>query len=236
MAEFDVESLFRSLDTDRANVVWKWKLLEELKQAGLRADDPRVERAVSSTVDSGTPFEPGQPEWLDLEQFREVVREPVIWRALQGQLSMRPDEFAEFTQGVERDLRRAPGRAVRRGRAVHPDPAQRGPGTVRDRGLHGGRAGVPDRRRERRVQCAVDVEAVQLRDGARAARRRRRAPLGRSGAERRDLQRPEAVAGRGRQAAEPDDQRRRDRRRSRWSSPTWTCPSGSPRSSRPGPG
>jgi glutaminase len=102
MAEFDVESLFRSLDTDRANVVWKWKLLEELKQAGLRADDPRVERAVSSTVDSGTPFEPGQPEWLDLEQFREVVREPVIWRALQGRLSMRPDEFAEFTQGVER--------------------------------------------------------------------------------------------------------------------------------------
>ena len=102
MAEFDVESLFRSLDTDRANVVWKWKLLEELKQAGLRADDPRVERAVSSTVDSGTPFEPGQPEWLDFEQFREVVREPVIWRALQGQLSMRPDEFAEFTQGVER--------------------------------------------------------------------------------------------------------------------------------------
>ena len=53
-------------------------------------------------MDSGTPFEPGQPEWLDFEQFREVVREPVIWRALQGQLSMRPDEFAAFTEGVER--------------------------------------------------------------------------------------------------------------------------------------
>jgi glutaminase len=126
MAEFDVESLFRSLDTDRANVVWKWRLLEELKQAGLRTDDPRVQRAVdwalgtgaTSTRVAGTgaagagartgggpatePFEPGQPEWLEFEQFREVVREPVIWRALQGQLSMPPSEFAEFTQSIER--------------------------------------------------------------------------------------------------------------------------------------
>jgi len=100
--EFDVESLFRSLDTDRANVVWKWKLLEELKQAGLRADDPRIERAVNWTLDNtGTPFEPGQPEWLDLEQFRTVVREPVIWRALQGQLAVPSSEFAELSRGVE---------------------------------------------------------------------------------------------------------------------------------------
>ena len=102
MAEFDVESLFRSLDTDRANVVWKWKLLEELKQAGLRADDPRVERAVSWTLNNtGTPFEPGQPEWLDLDQFRTVVREPVIRRALQGQLAVPPSEFAQLSRGVE---------------------------------------------------------------------------------------------------------------------------------------
>ncbi len=99
--EFAVESLFRSLDTDRANVVWKWKLLEELKQAGLRTDDPRVERAVSWTLDAGAPFEPGQPEWLELEQFRTVVREPVIWRALQGQLAVPPSEFAALTRGVE---------------------------------------------------------------------------------------------------------------------------------------
>jgi glutaminase len=100
--EFDVESLFRSLDTDRANMVWKWKLLEELKQAGLRADDPRIERAVNWTLDNtGTPFEPGQPEWLELEQFRTVVREPVIWRALQGQLAVPSSEFAELSRGVE---------------------------------------------------------------------------------------------------------------------------------------
>ena len=48
MAEFDVESLFRSLDTDRANVVWKWKLLEELKQAG--STEPPVLALVSSLV------------------------------------------------------------------------------------------------------------------------------------------------------------------------------------------
>ena len=51
MAEFDVDTLFRSLDTDRANVVWKWKLLEELKQAGLRATTPG----------SSMPSAPAQP-------------------------------------------------------------------------------------------------------------------------------------------------------------------------------
>lgn len=100
--EFTVESLFRSLDTDRANVVWKWKLLEELKQAGLRAGDQRVERAVQWTLgNTGTPFEPGQPEWLELEQFRTVVREPVIWRALQGQLAVPAAEFADLSSATE---------------------------------------------------------------------------------------------------------------------------------------
>src|SRR5688572_2987555 len=100
--EFTVESLFRSLDTDRANVVWKWKLLEELKQSGLRAGDQRVERAVQWTLgNTGTPFEPGQPEWLELEQFRTVVREPVIWRALQGQLAVPAAEFAELSSAAE---------------------------------------------------------------------------------------------------------------------------------------
>ncbi|MFG1910264.1 glutaminase A [Kribbella sp. NPDC048928] len=98
MPEFD--ELFRALDTDRANVVWKWKLLEELKQAGLRADDPRVERALA--VDVGTPFEAGQPEWLDREQFAGVMQEPVVGRALQGQLAMPADEFSAFTSGVAR--------------------------------------------------------------------------------------------------------------------------------------
>ncbi|WP_145813967.1 glutaminase A [Kribbella amoyensis] len=100
--------MFRSLDTDRANVVWKWKLLEELRQAGLRADDPRVQRAVTWTLDAGAPFEPGQPEWLDRDQFAAVVREPVIARALQGDLAVSPAEFAELSRGVEQiyaDLR-----------------------------------------------------------------------------------------------------------------------------------
>ncbi|WP_433160459.1 glutaminase A [Kribbella sp. CA-247076] len=103
MAEFDVDSLFRSLDTDRANVVWKWKLLEELKQAGLRSGDPRVDQALTWTLaNTGTPFEPGQPEWLDLDHFRTVVREPVIRRALQDQLAVPASEFAELSRGVER--------------------------------------------------------------------------------------------------------------------------------------
>ncbi|MEU4195706.1 glutaminase A [Kribbella sp. NPDC026611] len=109
MAEFDVESLFRSFDTDRTNVVWKWKLLAELERAGLRADDPRVEHAlpwVLENVGAGAdariaPFERGQPEWLDRDQFQYLLREPVIRKALTDDLAMPTDEFAEFTQGVE---------------------------------------------------------------------------------------------------------------------------------------
>lgn len=109
MAEFDVESLFRSLDSDRTNVVWKWKLLAELERAGLRADDPRIEHALTwvlANVGAGAdpriaPFERGQPEWLDREQFQYVVREPVIRKALNGELAMPTDEFAEFTAGIE---------------------------------------------------------------------------------------------------------------------------------------
>jgi len=102
MAEFDVESLFRSLDTDRANVVFKWRLLDELKQAGLVPDDPRVARAVDWTLGTGPLFERGQPVWLDFEQFRTVVREPVIWRALQGELALPPAEYANVTEAVNK--------------------------------------------------------------------------------------------------------------------------------------
>ncbi|MGW6277232.1 glutaminase A [Kribbella sp. NPDC055071] len=102
MAEIDVPSLFSPLDPDRAGVVWKWRLLEELKQAGLQADDPRVADALARALATEPGFEPGQPEWLDYKQFHQVVQEPVIGRALQGELSMRPDEFAEFTRAVER--------------------------------------------------------------------------------------------------------------------------------------
>jgi glutaminase len=96
-----VDSLFRSLDTDRANVVWKWKLLEELRQSGLRSDDPRVERAIGNALAAGRAFEPGQPEWFDREQFAEVTREPVVRRALQGDLVVPRTEFQEFTRGIE---------------------------------------------------------------------------------------------------------------------------------------
>ncbi|QNE17766.1 glutaminase A [Kribbella qitaiheensis] len=101
MAQLDLESVFRSLDTDRANMVWKWKLQEELQQSGLRGDDPRIERALNWTLSNGTPFQPGQPEWLDLEQFRMVAREPVIYRALQGELAVPAAEFAELSRGIE---------------------------------------------------------------------------------------------------------------------------------------
>lgn len=98
--EFTMESLFRSLDTDRTNVVWKWKLLEELKESGLANDDPRVERAVSEALSAGRPFEPGQPEWLEWEQFASVAQEPVIAKALQGRLVLPHSEFAELSQGI----------------------------------------------------------------------------------------------------------------------------------------
>jgi glutaminase len=109
MSESDVESLFRSLDSDRTNVVWKWKLLAELEQAGLRADDPRVEHALGWVLENVgaaadpriAPFERGQPEWLDREQFQYLLREPVIGKALHDDLAMSVDEFAEFTAGVE---------------------------------------------------------------------------------------------------------------------------------------
>jgi glutaminase len=100
--EFDLGSVFASLDIARANMVWKWKLLEGLKQSGLRNDDPRVERAVSEALSAGPGFEPGQPEWLDLEQFSRVAQEPVIARALQGRLAVPQSEFADLTRGIER--------------------------------------------------------------------------------------------------------------------------------------
>jgi glutaminase len=67
VSEMGHRGWFKALDTDQANVVWKWKLLEELKQSGLQSDDPRVERAVSGVLSAGAGFEPGQPEWLDFE-------------------------------------------------------------------------------------------------------------------------------------------------------------------------
>ncbi|MGC4939796.1 glutaminase A [Kribbella sp. DT2] len=97
-----MDNLFRSLDTDRANVVWKWKLLEELRQSGLRGDDPRVERAIGNALAEGRPFQPGQPEWLDPNQFTEVLREPVVRRALEGDLVVPPTEFQEFSRAVEK--------------------------------------------------------------------------------------------------------------------------------------
>jgi glutaminase len=101
VSEMGHRDLFDALDTDRANVVWKWKLLEELKQSGLQSDDPRVERAVSGVLSAGGGFEPGQPEWLDFEQFSTAAQEPVIRRALQGELAVPPAEWAELTSGIE---------------------------------------------------------------------------------------------------------------------------------------
>ena len=101
VSEMGHRGWFEALDTDRANVVWKWKLLEELKQSGLRSDDARVVRAVSGALSAGAGFEPGQPEWLDFEQFSMAAQEPVIGRALQGELAVPPAEFAEFTSGIE---------------------------------------------------------------------------------------------------------------------------------------
>ncbi|MDX6291667.1 MAG: glutaminase [Kribbellaceae bacterium] len=101
VSEMGHRGLFDALDTDRANVVWKWKLLEELKQSGLQSDDPRVERAMSGVLSAGAGFEPGQPEWLDFEQFSRAVQEPVIWRALQGGLAVPPAEWAELTSGID---------------------------------------------------------------------------------------------------------------------------------------
>jgi glutaminase len=93
--------LFRSLDSDRANMVWKWKLLEELKQSGLRGDDPRIERAVGDALRSGRGFEAGQPEWLDFEQFSRAAGEPVVGRALQGELAVTASDFENLTKGIE---------------------------------------------------------------------------------------------------------------------------------------
>ena len=104
----DVSEMFRALDTDRSNVVWKWKLIEELKQSGLQSGDPRVERAISSALNSRPGFQPGQPEWLDREQFAMVAQEPVIGRALQGELAVSQAEFVALTDGVQQiyaDLR-----------------------------------------------------------------------------------------------------------------------------------
>ncbi|MFC5263295.1 glutaminase A [Kribbella qitaiheensis] len=101
LSETARRGLFDALDTDRANVVWKWKLLEELKQSGLQSDDPRVERALTGALSNDAGFEPGQPEWLDFEQFSKAVQEPVIGRALQGELALSPAEFAELTHGIE---------------------------------------------------------------------------------------------------------------------------------------
>jgi glutaminase len=90
---------FNALDRDRANVVWTWRLLEELKASGLRADDPRVRRALAA-AHAGPGFEPGQPQWLDFPQFSTFAEEPVIARAFAGDLVI-PD-FAGLTERVQR--------------------------------------------------------------------------------------------------------------------------------------
>jgi glutaminase len=97
---FGLDEVFRSLDTDRTNVVWKWKLLEELKESGLANDDPRVVRALDEALGTSPAFEPGQPEWLEWDQFARVAQEPVIAKALQGRLVMPHSEFTDITQGI----------------------------------------------------------------------------------------------------------------------------------------
>lgn len=90
---------FNRLDADRANIVWTWRLLEELKASGLREADPRVRRALT-TAGTGHGFEPGQPEWLDFPQFMTLASEPVVGRALTGQLVV-PD-FEDFSSRMQR--------------------------------------------------------------------------------------------------------------------------------------
>ncbi|TCO44516.1 L-glutaminase [Kribbella antiqua] len=97
---FGLDEVFRSLDTDRTNVVWKWKLLEELKESGLANDDPRVVRALEEALGTRPGFEPGQPEWLEWDQFARVAQEPVIAKALQGRLVMPHSQFTDITQGI----------------------------------------------------------------------------------------------------------------------------------------
>lgn len=75
--------VFNTLDRDRANVVWTWRLLQELRNHGLDEHDPRIVRVFDVTRAG---FEPGQPDWVDFPQFASLVSEPVIRRALEGEL------------------------------------------------------------------------------------------------------------------------------------------------------
>ena len=89
--------VFNSLDHDRANVVWTWRLLQELRGHGLDESDPRIVRVFDVTRDG---FEPGQPDWVDFPQFASLASEPVIRRALDGDLAV-PD-FQDFAARMTR--------------------------------------------------------------------------------------------------------------------------------------
>ena len=89
--------VFNALDRDRANVVWTWRLMQELRNHGLDESDPRIVRVFDVTRDG---FEPGQPDWVDFPQFASLVAEPVIRRALEGDLVV-PD-FQDFAARMTR--------------------------------------------------------------------------------------------------------------------------------------
>lgn len=89
--------VFNTLDRDRSNVVWTWRLIQELRGHGLDESDPRIRRALSGTRDG---FEPGQPDWLDFPQFSSFASEPVVRQAFEGRLAVA--DFSDFAARMSR--------------------------------------------------------------------------------------------------------------------------------------
>jgi glutaminase len=106
MAEYDLLRQFQSLDKDGDGRIWMWELLSPLGRAGIQPGDPRIRAALAGirTPDGRPVGIDTQPVQLDPQQFAEIAQhgDGVVQRALAGDLAVSPDEFADFTRGIER--------------------------------------------------------------------------------------------------------------------------------------
>jgi glutaminase len=99
-AEAVYRSLFDSFDRDGDDRVSYWEVLGRLQRSGLRADDPRIQRALAGLRggdDAATR--------IDFDQFKELARHngSLIRRAVAGDLAV-PD-FPALTGDVDRMYR-----------------------------------------------------------------------------------------------------------------------------------
>ncbi|WP_350274445.1 glutaminase A [Kribbella sp. HUAS MG21] len=96
---------FAALDKDGDTRIWAWELLSALGRAGIQPDDPRVRAAFADVRGAdGRPVGiDSRPVQLDIDQYVGIAQhgDGVVYRALNGELAVPPDEFRDLVRGVE---------------------------------------------------------------------------------------------------------------------------------------